>query len=135
MRDGHTEQIRQPDPTRPDLERYLTRWQVSLVVTDGADAGHEVAVETHRVTLGRGDSADLQLADPGISSEHAAVEFAGSGYRLRDLASRNGTRLNGGAVQVSELKNGDRIQLGAREVRFVLVERPPRAVTYEVPID
>jgi pSer/pThr/pTyr-binding forkhead associated (FHA) protein len=69
-----------------------------------------------------------------MSSEHTALEFCGTGYRLRDLGSMNGTLLNGGDVKAAELKNGDRMQLGSKVLQYILEERASRPRTYEVPV-
>ena len=63
-------------------------------------------------TLGRGAGADVVIQDASISSLHAALEPCSSGFRLRDLGSTNGVRLNGSKVLTADLKHGDRFELG-----------------------
>lgn len=48
-----------------------------------------------------------------MSRHHFVVEGFESGFRLRDLDSRNGTRLNGVMVAVATLQSGDSIRAGA----------------------
>ena len=67
-------------------------------------------------TLGRDQSADLVIDDPGVSRRHAEVRISHDGPHLqvllRDLGSTNGTFLNGEQVGDEELHDGDRITLG-----------------------
>lgn len=52
-----------------------------------------------RTLIGRGRGADLRLGEPGVSSEHAVVFYGPDGWQVRDLASRNGTFVDGARVE------------------------------------
>ena len=72
--------------------------------------------------LGRGTECDWVLPDPDrvLSKRHCAVEFLSGGWQVRDL-STNGTFLNGGndpvgRDQTRNLRDGDRLRLGAYEI-------------------
>jgi len=65
------------------------------------------------ITVGRQAGCELCIADPHMSRQHFCVEGAGSGFRLRDLGSRNGTRVNGAVVSAVQLKTGDQIRAGS----------------------
>ena len=45
------------------------------------------------------ESADIALIDGTVSRVHASLERVGGTWLVRDLGSRNGTRLNGGSTQ------------------------------------
>lgn len=66
-----------------------------------------------RIRVGRQNGIDLWVSDPHMSRNHFVVEGFEAGFRLRDLDSRNGTRLNGVRVTVATLQSGDSIQAGA----------------------
>ena len=134
MRDGYTRRVERPDESTPDFVAFRKRWQASIVLLSGGDSGMEFVLEQPNTTLGRGESADLRFDDPSMSSEHAALEFFDASIRLRDLGSMNGTMLNGGEIKAAELKSGDRFQLGSHAFQFVLVDRPKKPRTYDVPI-
>jgi pSer/pThr/pTyr-binding forkhead associated (FHA) protein len=134
MRNGRTRQIERPDEPNRDFVAFQGRWQASVVLLCGDDSGAEFVLEQPSTTLGRGENAQLRFDDCSMSSEHAALEFFDAGIRLRDLGSLNGTTLNGSDVEAAELKNGDRFQLGSHEFQFVLVDRPKKPKTYDVPI-
>ena len=71
--------------------------------------------------------------DRTMSREHAVIEFAGLGFRVRDLASMNGIFLNGSEVKVGDLKSGDRIQVGQHVFQFVLEKSQHSPKTYVLP--
>lgn len=65
------------------------------------------------VVIGRGKGTDLLLPDISVSRHHARVERIGEdGYRLVDLGSQNGTKVNGQRVDTCDLKRGDELQVG-----------------------
>ena len=71
------------------------------------------------VTVGRGSENAVQVHDEAASRNHCRIERLPDGsYRLADLASRNGTRLNGELVEQRELKPGDVILIG--ETRIIV---------------
>ncbi len=78
-----------------------------------------VELESDPVTIGRLPDNVLQIPDEGLSRNHAVIEAYGDGYRVRDLGSRNGTKLNGGRVAEARLKHGDTVKLGSVEIRFI----------------
>jgi predicted component of type VI protein secretion system len=75
------------------------------------------------LVIGRGDEAGWVILDEDLSRAHAAVERGWDGVRIRDLGSKNGTRVGGAAVgpDGAPLHDGARIELG----RVVLVFRDP----------
>lgn len=48
-----------------------------------------------RALVGRGNSAAVRISDPLVSGEHATIWWDGSDWVIRDLASRNGTFVDG----------------------------------------
>jgi pSer/pThr/pTyr-binding forkhead associated (FHA) protein len=50
-----------------------------------------------------------------MSGEHFAVEGDGTVWRIRDLKSRNGTKVNGKRITSVELNEGDRIHAGSTD--------------------
>ena len=51
-----------------------------------------------RTLLGRGNGCDVRLEAALVSSEHASLFWTGQAWMIRDLASRNGTFVDGHAV-------------------------------------
>ena len=66
-----------------------------------------------RLTIGRSSRNELQLGDFTVSKEHAEITVDGERVLIRDLGSRNGTRVNGAeAREPIVLKPGDQIEIG-----------------------
>ena len=66
--------------------------------------------------LGRDDTADVILDDPGISRRHTEIRVTNDGPHLvtsvRDLGSTNGTFVNSERVTSRRLEDGDRLTVG-----------------------
>ena len=78
-------------------------------------AGHIGHNLPPRFLIGRSHAAHLRLERDDISGEHAVIEWRGSCWQLRDLASTNGTQLNGQRLVPGEpnpLALGDRLNFG-----------------------
>jgi Nif-specific regulatory protein len=73
-----------------------------------------------RHTLGRATTNRIVLKDDLCSREHAEIYHAEGRWRLRDLNSLNGTRLNGEPLDSDwELSAGDEVHLGRTHLLFV----------------
>jgi transcriptional regulator with PAS, ATPase and Fis domain len=71
------------------------------------------------VSLGSADDVTLRLTDPYVSRYHVEVEATDEGVVIRDLGSRNGTRV--GALTVREVSSRAEVEveLGRTRVRVV----------------
>lgn len=84
--------------------------------------GDDVSLGIGLLTIGRDASQGLAVNAPSMSRSHAEIERTPHGYLLRDLASRNGTFLNGQRLGESDypLRDGDELVFaGAITFRFV----------------
>jgi len=77
---------------------------------------------TDSTSIGRQIGNMLVIDDTEASRFHCVVEKVAAGYRVRDLGSRNGTRVNGQIVKVALLDDGDVIQVGKVEMKLMLKE-------------
>ena len=84
-----------------------------LVVSKGNEAGSTIHLA--KVTcLGRGLDMDVRLDELTVSKRHARIIRDDRGeYILEDLASSNGTFLNGVEITTKPLNDGDEIRIGA----------------------
>jgi hypothetical protein len=74
---------------------------------------------TRPITIGRSPDCDCLLPEPSVSRRHAQLRRAGEGWLLRDLGSRNGTRVNGTRVtEEIEVRPGDQVSLGGVRYRL-----------------
>jgi pSer/pThr/pTyr-binding forkhead associated (FHA) protein len=76
------------------------------------------------LTIGRAESNDIVLAHQSVSKQHGQLLQDGEGWRLIDLRSTNGCRVNGAKITEKRLKPGDQIQLGAFNFTFDAVRQP-----------
>lgn len=70
------------------------------------------------VQIGRSSRSEVHLPDATVSKTHAEIVRAGDGWLIRDLGSRNGTRVNGvEAREPMAIRDGDVLEIGKVIVR------------------
>ncbi|HZO92927.1 MAG TPA: FHA domain-containing protein [Candidatus Baltobacteraceae bacterium] len=84
---------------------------------------HAGTIKTYRfgrrVLVGRAPSADLRLDDPRVSRLHARIEMREDGVYVEDLGSRNGTTVDGQAVETARrLEVDDEVTVGSAALVF-----------------
>jgi adenylate cyclase len=72
--------------------------------------------------VGRAAASDIHLADETVSRHHAELRADGSGVRVRDLASANGTLHNDRALTERRAEAGDLLTFGRVRFRVAAVE-------------
>ena len=77
---------------------------------------HELTEES--ITIGRAPENMIVLEDASVSGHHAQLQRSGDVYRIKDLGSTNGTRVNSENVTEVTLRFGDRLRFGKLEARF-----------------
>jgi FHA domain/Domain of unknown function (DUF1707) len=94
-----------------DLEAAWKRPRIATLAlprTDGAG-----------ITIGRAPECDCLVSDASVSRRHAELRREGEGWLVRDLGSRNGTRVNGiRVIEPVEVRPGDRLSLGEATYRL-----------------
>ncbi len=104
----------------PEGVRSKHQSAFALHVVKGPRVGEILALQAQQVVLGRGIEADLRIDDPSLSRMHARFERQGDSLLVTDLASRNGTFVEGQRVceEGHWLKSGELITLGSVVLRF-----------------
>jgi general secretion pathway protein E len=84
-----------------------------------------------RVTIGRHPDCTVPIIDEKASRQHCELVAGPGGYLLRDLGSRNGTKLNAEKITEATIRAGDIIKIGSHEffveVIAAGVEAPARS--------
>ncbi|MCX4245197.1 sigma 54-interacting transcriptional regulator [Paraliomyxa miuraensis] len=84
------------------------------------DGGQRVRIDPERpLSVGAGPQVDLPLDDPYISTRHATVRIARDGVVVEDLGSKNGTWVDGVAIERGWARLGAIIRFGRVSVRVV----------------
>jgi hypothetical protein len=125
--------LREPGPLRRAVMRAVAWW--STLDRDLRAAWRRPHVPAlalpeseRRVTLGRSRDCDCVLDEPSVSRRHAELRREAGRWLLRDLGSRNGTRVNGvRLLDEAEVGPGDQVSLG--DARFRLGSPPRGAAT------
>lgn len=136
----------EPGPELELLERQILQHDPALGVS-GGDAGrptraifdgdatlailraggrdHDVSAAV--TTIGRSPDRTVVILDDSVSRRHAEIRRTAAGvFRLVDMGSTNGSRVNGEPVTEADLHDGDVILLGDVAVTFLLVSTPGR---------
>jgi adenylate cyclase len=83
--------------------------------------------------VGRGEGATVQLADAGVSRQHASIRREDGNYWLVDLGSANGSYVNGVELTAARvLRDGDRVLFGSSTLVF---EQSRAAAVIAAPAD
>lgn len=108
----------------PWLERFLA----------GSDTPERTPLQSLPFTIGRIETADLQIDSTRVSREHAVIIKEGDEYRVRDLGSTNGTFVNGQKIQECALTDGDVVVIADSEFTFAgsTAEDTPRNMATQV---
>lgn len=92
--------------------------RATLLITQGIDQGSRFEIEEDRIRIGRGPLNEFCLRDSEASRSHCCVEYRSGEHRITDLASSNGTYVNGRVVRSASLQSGDLIQVGRTLILF-----------------
>ena len=95
-----------------DETRFAVSPEPSLVAT------HVIQFPGDRLTIGRDEGNDVVLDDPNVSRFHAEVLRTDGRIEVRDLSSRNGTRVDGQLMRRGALDTGSEIGIGPYRLIF-----------------
>jgi pSer/pThr/pTyr-binding forkhead associated (FHA) protein len=109
----------------PELPEWLAEAREALV-SEGDYAAYEddervrvVAIQEGWTRIGRSLSAHIRFDDPTVSRRHALVHRDDAGLRILDDRSLNGVFVNGVRVDMSELEDGDQVDVGRFCLHFI----------------
>ena len=97
-----------------------------LEVLNGEFKGRRFPVKPGGIKLGRSSANDVAIPDIELSRSHCIFEMYGEGVlKVTDLASANGTRVNGNDIgsKSVELKPDDVVEVGDTRIR-IAQEKP-----------
>jgi hypothetical protein len=105
----------EPSPTAPPARQSTapTRARIDL-------QGASCFLDQDVASMGRGLDNDVVVEDTRVSRHHARLRRGPRGWELMDLASTNGTFVNGRQIKQHAVAHGDTISLGGLEMKFFL---------------
>jgi DNA-binding NtrC family response regulator len=90
-----------------------------LRVVDGPDRGLEIELPPVGVVIGTERSCDIVLTDAFVSRRHCSISPTAQGFAVTDLGSKNGTVIDGVAVQKVVAPPGVAIRVGKTLVQLM----------------
>ena len=81
--------------------------------------GERIVLENDSLKIGRQATCRIVFNDSNVSREHAQMRRTADGWKILDLGSTNGTKING--VKITEeqlLVNGDVLSFGTSSAKF-----------------
>jgi two-component system cell cycle response regulator len=119
-----SDEWQEEDTSTTDIEEVRSRLEgvprrATLTVLTGTSTGQMYKVPKS-VRIGRSPTCEIRIDDDGLSRKHAHVRLEGEQAFVEDMASRNGTFVNGTRIdKPTALNDGDKLQIGrATVLRF-----------------
>jgi hypothetical protein len=75
-------------------------------------------------SIGTSVDNDIVLKDKAVSRHHAKIRVEAQKYFIYDLASTNGTKVNGRKITKKSIKEGDGIEIGHTRMTFTIEGLP-----------
>ena len=72
---------------------------IEIFIAKGPEQGRSFVLDGETAQIGRGSSNQVCLNEPSVSREHAMIYRVHGQYFIEDLKSRNGTWINGNAIE------------------------------------
>lgn len=85
--------------------------------------GDPIPLLKHKLLVGRRSHCDIQLQFPNVSSHHCQLELIKGFWRVEDLGSSNGIKVNGERHESKWLMPGDVLSIAKQ--RYEVHYRPP----------
>ncbi len=73
---------------------------------------------TDNTSIGKNPDNDIPIDEASVSGQHAKIRLENGEFAIFDLASTNGTLVNGNRVNRQVLADGDRVQMGRKTLTY-----------------
>jgi len=111
-----------------------------LTIVDGKDAGKNIEITKDEILAGRSLDNDFVISDISVSRKHFKIVKENNRFIISDMGSGNGIKVNGSKTASAELSDGDIISVGARQIKFEILnpelkQKQMRAKKQTMPAD
>lgn len=84
----------------------------NITILNGEEIGKTYSWAADQIRIGRNSANDFVIANASVSGEHCIIERCEGGWRVKDLDSTNGTRVNDQRITMATLRRNDVVTLG-----------------------
>jgi pSer/pThr/pTyr-binding forkhead associated (FHA) protein len=105
----------------------LRKWMQMFGTLIPAGGGDPIPLRKPVLIVGRRPSCDIQLDFPNVSSKHCEMAFVNGYWRLRDLHSSNGVKVNGVRIDEKFVQPGDAIAFAKHKFEIEYTPDPNAA--------
>ncbi|MBL4886325.1 MAG: protein kinase [Planctomycetaceae bacterium] len=104
-------------PSAPESQALA---QKSAFLVHESSRGEIVRKNVLRTTtlIGSHETCNLQLISSQVEPSHCVITLDGRGFRIWDLRSRIGTKVNGKKIRSTRLHHGDQVKIGSFTFQF-----------------
>ena len=98
----------------------------AVIIHDGDEIGAFHSLTKDETVIGRTADCDIVIAETRVSRRHALIRRVNAArheFEVLDLASTNGTFLNGDAIDRAMLQQGDKIGIGGSTLKFAILDK------------
>jgi pSer/pThr/pTyr-binding forkhead associated (FHA) protein len=111
--------------TEPGVEEIAPEDAPRLILTTSELAGREFACIRSELSIGRTNDNDIAIEHRSISQNHCKLVREEGHWRVFDLQSVNGIKINGEPCEESPLRYGDTLELGHLRFSFLAPGEEP----------
>lgn len=105
-----------------------------IIISQGDVVEQEVELTKRRMTIGRHPHNDIVIAHRAVSGQHAAITVMAGTIEVEDLASTNGTFVNGLRIARHMLADRDVITVARHTISYMAGSLPAAATAALVEI-
>lgn len=125
MRGGKVKEVKRPSHKIPRTSKKQSAGETVIMGVKSIPLAYLIDLGTGEsfrlkelTNIGRAETNDIVLNSPAVSKEHAKIKYEDGDFVVYDLASTNGTYVNGTRITKKILTDGDEVKFADVSMRF-----------------